>query len=253
MESFRIYAIEYERREALAAELYLRRLDRDPVTMNYSIWAIVGQTATVVVDTGYTRETAVSRGRGLKRSPEEGLKLIGIEPRDVAHVILSHFHWDHVGNLDLFPKATFYAQEKEMMFWTGRHARYPIFRDVVEPRDMTALVSLNMAGRLVLVNGTRSLLPGITLHRTGGHTPGTQIVEVETAKGHAVIASDAVKTYRNLSENAPDPFVHNVAEMLDGYERVRELASHESLIFPGHDPDVLTRHGMVAPGISMVE
>jgi len=253
MESFRIYAIEYERREAVPAELYLRCLDRGPVLMNYSIWAIVGQTAVVVVDTGYTRETAISRGRGLKRSPEEGLKLIGIEPGDVAHVIITHFHWDHVGNLDLFQKATFYAQEKEMMFWTGRHARYPIFRDVVEPRDITALVRLNMAGRLVLVDGTRSVLPGVTLHRTGGHTPGMQIVEAETAHGHAVIASDAVKTYRNLSENAPDPFVHNVAEMLDGYEMVRKLASSDSLIFPGHDPDVLNRHRLVAPGVSMLE
>lgn len=253
MDTYSIYAIEYERRQAVTTDLFLRHPEQKPVSMSYFIWAITGSNGTVVVDTGYTKETALSRGRDLKRNVDEGLNLIGINPSDAAHVVITHFHWDHLGNLELFPKATFFAQEKEMAFWTGRYANHPIFRDVIETDDINRIVRLNLEGRLVLVNGSREIFPGITLYLVGGHTSGMQILEVATSKGTAVIASDAVKTYRNLAENIPDPFLHDIPEMIDGYELVRKLATNESLIFPGHDPDVLNRFKLVAQDVVVLD
>jgi glyoxylase-like metal-dependent hydrolase (beta-lactamase superfamily II) len=250
MEYYKIFAIEYERRQALSTEIFLRAMDPEPAFMSYYIWAIVGSNIAVIVDTGYTEETALSRGRKQQRCPGEGLKLIGIQPDEVEQVIITHFHWDHLGNHALFPKATFYAQEKEMAFWTGRYASVPIFREVIEPDDIVGMVRLNLSGHLTLIDGSRELFPGISVHWVGGHTPGMQIVEVATAGGTAVIASDAVKTYRNLTENIPDPYVNDISEMIDGYELVRSLAENESLVFPGHDPEVFNRFSSPAEGIA---
>ena len=102
------------------------------------------------------------------------------------------------------------------------------------------------------VNGARELFPGIAVHHVGGHTAGLQVVTVETARGTAVIASDAIKMYRSLSEAAPDPLHHDIPGMLSGYQLCRELASNEELIVPGHDPEVLTRFETVADGIAVV-
>ena len=74
-----------------------------------------------------------------------------------------------MGNYALFPRATFYVQDAEMAFYTGRHAAMPAFRPSVELDDVPALVRLNYEGRLVFVDGAREIVPGISVHRVGGH------------------------------------------------------------------------------------
>ena len=253
MTNNKIYAIEFARRKASMSDMRLRGSNEETVDMNFCIWAVVGPDDVVVVDTGYKMQTALKRGRDLHRTPQEGLKLIGIDPAGVKHLIVTHFHWDHLGNLDLFPNATVYAQKREMAFWTGPNATVPVFRDVIEPENVLEMVRLNFAGRLVLIDGSRRIIPGVRVHLTGGHSHGMQIIEVSTPKGTAVIASDAVKSYRNLEENAPDPFLINIPDMLKGYDLVRKLAGKESLVFPGHDTGLMDRFPVVAPGIVMLE
>jgi len=54
-----------------------------------------------------------------------------------------------------------------------------------------SLVALNDANRIRLVDGAREVFPGLRVHWVGGHTPGLQIVSVETARGRIVLTSDA--------------------------------------------------------------
>ena len=69
-----------------------------------------------------------------------------------------------------------------------------------------------------------------------------------------VLASDASHFYANLEQVRPFPSVFNVAEMVEGYARLRALADSPAHIIPGHDPLVLARypapaaalHGIVA-------
>jgi len=246
---YEIYAIEYASRMAKPAELLLRAAEETPVKMSYFFWAVTGPGGAVVVDAGFSREAAAKRGRSLYRDLGEGLSRVGIDPGQVETVVLTHFHADHVGNLDLFPRATFLAQERELAFWTGPYAGYSIFREIMEPGEIARLKELRQAGRLVLVDGQKELRPGLRLHLVGGHTAGTQILEVRTARGRAVIASDAVKTDRNLKERRPDPYLHDAPGMLDGYELIAGLADSPDLILPGHDPAVLDRMEKTAPGI----
>ena len=48
-------------------------------------------------------------------APDEALRLLGICPKEIDTVIMSHLHWDHCYNNHLFPQADFYIQKKEMM------------------------------------------------------------------------------------------------------------------------------------------
>ena len=241
MSQYKIYACEYFRRNATTADYMLRPPDHEPYIMNCYVWAIVGRHETIVVDCGNTAEVGRRRERISHHEIDEALGLAGVDASQVETLILTHFHFDHAGCLDLFPKARVYAQAREMAFWTGPYARFPIFGDVVEAADLAKLMELNLAGRLTLVDGSAEIKPGVKLHLCGGHTAGSQIVEVDTAHGRAVIASDAVKTYRNLAENMPEIYLHDVPGVLDGYELVRSLAGDSGLIFPGHDPAVFER------------
>jgi glyoxylase-like metal-dependent hydrolase (beta-lactamase superfamily II) len=246
---YRIHAVRYAHRACTSSEVFHGDHDARPMTMDYFVWALASGSHTVVVDMGFTEAVAARRGRQFLRCPSRGLAEIGVDCARVEHVILTHFHWDHVGNYALFPRATFYVQDSEMAFYTGRHAAMPAFTRSVEVEDILALVRLNYEGRLVFVDGEREIVPGIRVHRVGGHTAGMQIVTAPHARGQAVLASDASHYYRNLEARIPFNILHDLPGMYRAFDRIEELAGAADLVIPGHDPLVLERLTRVADGI----
>jgi glyoxylase-like metal-dependent hydrolase (beta-lactamase superfamily II) len=215
--------------------------------MDFAVWLIRTPYGDIVFDAGYTTETAKRRGsRSLPlREPTEALALLDVDVARVPFVILSHFHFDHVGDLDPFSSAQIVAQEAEMKFWTGRHAHRPDFRPFVEPADLQRLVGLSLDGRIDFVDGTREIVPGVTVHKVGGHTPGMQIVSVQTAKGTVVLTSDASHLQDHVEAGLPSRWVVNVPDMYDAFETIRSLADSPELIVPSHDPRTLGRFDAV--------
>ena len=246
---YRIYAVRYAHRACTTSEAFYGDYHRAPMTMDYFVWALTNGTETVVVDLGFTEAVGTRRGRQFLRCPGKGLAEIGVEAASVKHVILSHFHYDHVGNYALFPNATFYVQDSEMEFYTGRNAALPAFRHSVEVDDVCALIRLNYDRRMQFVDGSREIVPGIAVHHVGGHTAGMQIVTVAHARGRAVVASDASHYYRNFEEGIPFNTLQDLPRMYSAFAKIRELASSEDLVLPGHDPLVLERLKRVGDGI----
>ena len=93
-------------------------------------------------------------------------------------------------------------------------------------------------------------MPGVSVHKVGGHTAGMQIVTVAHAKGRAVVASDASHYYRNFEERIPFNTLHDLPGMYRAFDRISELASSRDLMVPGHDPLVLERLRRWATGSS---
>jgi len=246
---YRIHAVRYAHRACTSSEVFYGDHHAAPMTMDYFVWALSNGSHTVVVDLGFTETVGTRRGRQFLRCPSKGLAEIGVDAGQVEHVILSHFHYDHVGNYALFPKATFYVQDAEMAFYTGRHASRPTFRHSIEVDDVCALVRLNYEQRLVFVDGAREIVPGIGVHKVGGHTAGMQIVTVDHAKGRAVVASDASHYYRNFEQRIPFNTLHDLPGVYGAFDRIGELAGAAELVIPGHDPLVLERLRRVADGI----
>lgn len=250
MSVYELYAIKYAEREGRRGEHFYGGDPHDaPMPMDYFVWAAVSREQTVVIDCGFTAETATRRGRTILRTPAEGLQVLGIESATIRHVILTHFHFDHVGNIAEFPNATFVVQDREMAFWTGRYAGKAAIRAIVEPDDVLALVRHNFAGRIRFVDGSAEIVPGIAVHHVGGHAPGLQVVTVQTARGQVVLASDATHYYANIEEDRPFRIVSDLPRMYDAFEAVRTLAGSPDHIIPGHDPLVLARYP-AAPGLA---
>jgi len=154
--------------------------------------------------------------------------------------VITHLHWDHSGNMDLFPNATFHIQDAEMAQATGRCICHKWFRRQSEVDDVVALVKNLYAGRVKFHDGAGTVVPGVTVHLVGGHTGGLQIVRVNTTRGAVVLASDAVHYWMNLAEQNPFPPA-NVMDALEAFRIVEDLAGDRDHIIPGHDPLVLSR------------
>jgi len=81
--------------------------------MDYFVWVAKGGGRTFVIDTGFNAEVSEKRKRTFLRCPVQALAALGIDANAVEDVILTHLHYDHVGNFDRFPKARFHLQERE--------------------------------------------------------------------------------------------------------------------------------------------
>jgi len=240
---YEIYAIRYARRDARRHEHFVGGDPHDaPMPMDYFTWVVVGGGGAIVVDTGFTEEVAARRKRQFLRCPIETMARLGLAAGDIEDVVVTHLHYDHVGNFHKFPKARFHLQDREMGFATGRYMRYHQFGRSFEVDDVVGMVRLNFAGRLEQHPGDVELRPGITLHVTGGHTAGLQVVRVNTRRGWVVLASDASHYYENMRANRPFSTAFHLGHMIDAYRTVERLAASPRHIIPGHDPLVMAEY-----------
>lgn len=240
---YEIYAIKYAHHERRARENFIGGDPHDgPMPLDYFVWLVRNAERAIVVDTGFSAATAARRQREHLRCPTEGLRMLGIEAAAVRDVVITHLHYDHVGNFDLFPAATFHLQDEEMRYATGRHMRREVFSGAFDVEDVVGMVRNVYRGRVHFHDGDAAPYPGISLHRIGGHTMGLQVVRVATRRGWVVLASDASHFYANMEQVRPFPIVYSVADMVAGYERLRELAESSQHVIPGHDPKVMERY-----------
>lgn len=241
--SYEVFAIKYAEFHRTASSNFIGGDPHDgPMPMDYFVWLIRSEQRTWVVDTGFNQQAANERGRRLARCPTDGLRMLGTEAKQVEDVIITHLHYDHVGNFDLFPNANFHLQDREMSFATGRYMRHRCMHEAYNLSDVVGMVKQVYQGKVSFHDGDTVLAPGLSVHLIGGHTMGLQVVRVHTARGWVVLASDASHYYQNIEEKRPFPVVFNVGEMVEGWQRLNELAESPQHVIPGHDPAVLLRY-----------
>ena len=208
----------------------------EPLRMDYYFWLIRDGDDVIVVDTGFDAEVGRRRGRMLLADPLDLLDRLGTRPEHVRDVVVTHFHYDHIGNLRAFRDARVWVQRRELDYWrrligvTGPETEY------VERAELEEVLRVEAEGRLQVVDGEASPFPGITLQLVGGHTPGQQIVRVETGGREVVLASDACHFDEEVAQDRPYALVTSVPEMLAGYRTLRSLRDDGALVLAGHDP-----------------
>ncbi|HZP76026.1 MAG TPA: N-acyl homoserine lactonase family protein [Pseudolabrys sp.] len=247
---YEVYAIKYGRHERKMADNFIGGDPHDvPGPIDFFVWAIVGPGGPIIVDTGFDATIAAKRQRNIIKPVGEGLKAIGIDADKVENVIVTHLHYDHTGNYDLFPHARYHLQDGEMAYATGRCMCHAHLKMPFECDDVVAMVRKVFEGRVAFHEGDEEVAPGITVHRIGGHSKGLQSVRVNTKRGPVVLASDATHLYAHMESGRVFPITYNIGEVLDGYAKLKKLASSRQHIVPGHDPLVLERYPAARAGL----
>src|SRR2546428_2635566 len=172
-----IYAIRYGHHDRKSSENFIGGDPHDVLQpLDFYVWAIVGTSGAIILDTGFDAAMGKKRQRELIKPVDEGLKAIGVDPSAVETVIVSHMHYDHSGNYDLFPRARYHLQDREMAYATGRCMCHPVIRNSFEPDYVVSMVRKVFAGRVTFHDGDGVVAPGVTVHHIGGHTKGLQCV-----------------------------------------------------------------------------
>ena len=190
--------IHYRITSLRVGELYLPHgasVMRDPI----HCWLVQGGGRNILVDSGLTDVAVIT-----KRLKVEGvggghtaltsaLAEQGLTPADISHVVLTHLHFDHADNLDLFPDACVVVQRAELM---AAIDPVPSQRIFYWQSTIANLTARKRPSQLMLVDGDHQLFPGLELLSVPSHTEGMQVVVVSTEKGRAALVSDLGDHYR---------------------------------------------------------
>lgn len=249
---YEIYAVKYAGpfKRPVAKVLWNTDWEKE-IEVNYYIWVVKGNSEILIVDCGVAPALAEKMQLQGYVNPVEVLARIGVEASQIKRVVITHVNFDHVSGIELFPKALFYVQEKEFNFWIKDPvAKKPPFLMYSDPVGNDYLARLEGTERLVLVKGDEEILPGIELLLSPGHTPGLQVVAVNTAKGTAIVGSDCGHIFKNYETEIPSCFIVDLVAWMKTYEKVKAKVSSLNLLFPGHDVKMSTDYPKVAEDIT---
>lgn len=163
-------------------------------------WLVQGEGRNLLVDVGMP-EPEVVRRRWRTESDRGGPDVLraelaehGVTPDEVDTLVLTHLHFDHAWNLDLFPNARAIVQLSEL-----HTAIDPIpTQRGYYSRDVTvAVVGRRRPDQLAIAYGDLDLGPGLRLMHIPGHTPGIMGLVVATERGRVGLPSDAGERYAN--------------------------------------------------------
>lgn len=254
MSGYEVLAVRYGTRSALKSESYLNyQVYGDPdgeQVMDYFFWVVRDAGRTIVVDSGFDPEVGRRRGRTTLVHPVTALRGLGIDPSTVDTLVVTHAHYDHIGNLDAFPAAEIVLARREYEFWTGPYAGREQFAHSTEADELASLAKAGADGRLRLVEDTLDLAPGLELVVVGGHTPGQMVAQVATSGGAVVLAADALHFYEELERDRPFFVVADLVDMYRGFDLLREMTTDPGRrLVAGHDSQVGERFPDRVPGL----
>jgi glyoxylase-like metal-dependent hydrolase (beta-lactamase superfamily II) len=220
------------------AEMVMGAPQDEKIDSIYAMWLIRGGGRNILFDSGFHRE------RWFKEwtikdylRPDEAVKLAGVTPEEITDIVISHAHWDHMGGIDLFPKAMVWIQKEEFRYYTGEAWQAGGDHGGIDPEDVQVLVRLNTEGRVRLVDGDNvEIFPGIRAYTGARHTYASQYLRVD-GNPPFVLASDNSYLWRNLQERRASATFSDAdhAANIKNQARMIELAGSIDRVIPGHD------------------
>jgi glyoxylase-like metal-dependent hydrolase (beta-lactamase superfamily II) len=208
---------------------------------------VVRGVRTMIIDAGVGDKETAKFGEiyGLDRSRhlDHTLAEAGLSVADIDVVLATHLHFDHAGGFTVrgpdgrvrprFPRAQYVVRRGEWEDAThpNERNRASYFADNYVP--------LAEAGVLQLVDDDQTIMPGVRVRRTGGHTMHHQIVTIESGGKAAAYLADLIPT----TAHVPDAWImgydlYPLDTLASKKTLVQEAVEREMLIFFEHDPSV---------------
>jgi glyoxylase-like metal-dependent hydrolase (beta-lactamase superfamily II) len=165
--------------------------------MSVACFLVAHPKGTLMWDTGAVPDSSFKPAGGpamlryatSDRPLTDRLAEVGYRPGDITYLALSHFHWDHVGNANLFASATWLVPKVE---------RDTMFSDPPSPRTEPANFSALRNSKTILLTKDEYDVFGdgtVVIKSAPGHSPGHQVLFLKLAKTGPVVLSGDLYHY----------------------------------------------------------
>jgi metallo-beta-lactamase class B len=183
----------------------------------HSAWALNTPEGIILIDTifPYNSEELI----------EGGLRKVGLDPKNIKYVLISHAHADHIGGAEMLQKKYNAQVVMGAPDWDSV-ASYPNrFKSMAPKRNIVAT-----DGMKITLGGT-----SVNIWLTPGHTPGTLSYTFSVLdRGKPVNVAYSGGTAFNFVNNTPDPGIRNFQTYIDSQRHMAEKAGGATVILSNH-------------------
>lgn len=154
-----------------------------------------------------------------------------LKKEKIDKLFISHLHFDHCSNLDLFRNSKIYINEKELRNLYENNDDSDLYKPLLKIINEYDVNTFN--DEINISNNTKIVL-------TYGHTVGHSSLEFKQGKRRILVAGDAIKSlndYLNINKygNAQNP---------DKYIKTKEnIKNNYDVIIPGHS-DIIDKNNL---------
>jgi len=220
--------------------------DRNRVTLGMRPLIVRGA-RTMIIDAGLGRkgDAAFDDTYGVdhRYDLDRALADARLAPEDIDIVLASHLHFDHAGGFTVrdasgrlrprFPRAQYIVRRGEWEDATHVHSQNTARYQADDYRPLAE------AGVLQLVDDDVTIMPGVRVKRTGGHSTHHQVVMIESGGKSAAFAADLMPTTAHVTESWIPALDLYPMDTLAAKRAFNEDAmAREVLVFFYHDPSV---------------
>lgn len=158
------------------------------------------------------------------------LAALDIAVDDITFLVNSHLHFDHCGGNDAIPNAPVVVQKKEL-----EAAKTPEIAAKIGFFDQ----DWDYGHGFILADGEHDIFGdgSVVCIPTPGHTPGHQSLKITTNKKVIVLTGDACYLRRSLEEMRLPALSFSADQMMESFQKLKDLETKGAQLFYGHDPD----------------
>ena len=217
--------------------LFFGERSAERVSLPIACYLVKSTDGAILFDTGVSPRAVpgLVRNDPMARFGDEDLLVhrldsIRLTTNDIDLVVLSHLHYDHAGGAELFTKSELIAQKDEYAYAFNPASFFASFyyrKNFDLPNH-----------RWRLLDGDTELLPGVTVLRTDGHTPGHHSLLVQLPQtGPVILAGDCCYWQEHVDHERVPGVVWNPTQALHSIKKLKTIARLTGgKIFPSHDP-----------------